>query len=96
VGGNVTGSVGSVTGLTASNLDATVSSRLPTASYTAPDNTNIGVAASAAAAAATDTAAIKTQTDKLIFTAPGHLDTNTLKVNGVTIVGDGSATPFNV
>jgi len=36
VGGNVVGSVGSVVGLTASNLDATVSSRLPTASYTAP------------------------------------------------------------
>jgi len=34
--GNLTGSVGSVTGLTASNLDATVSSRLATASYTAP------------------------------------------------------------
>jgi hypothetical protein len=36
VGGNVTGSVGSVTGLTASNLDATVSSRLASSSYTAP------------------------------------------------------------
>lgn len=36
VGGNVTGSVGSVVGLTASNLDATVSSRLATAGYTAP------------------------------------------------------------
>jgi hypothetical protein len=32
VGGNVTGSVGSVVGLTASNLDATVSSRLASAS----------------------------------------------------------------
>lgn len=36
VGGNVTGSVGSVVGLTASNLDATISSRLASASYTAP------------------------------------------------------------
>lgn len=34
VGGNVTGSVGSVVGLTASNLDATVSSRLASASIT--------------------------------------------------------------
>jgi hypothetical protein len=41
VGGNVTGSVGSVVGLTASNLDATVSSRLATSDYTAPDNTSI-------------------------------------------------------
>jgi hypothetical protein len=38
VSGNVTGSVGSVTGLTASNLDTTVSRRLATAGYTAPDN----------------------------------------------------------
>lgn len=36
---SVSGAVGSVTGLTASNLDATVSSRLASASYTAPDNT---------------------------------------------------------
>ena len=35
---SVTGSVGSVTGLTASNLDATISSRLASASYTAPSN----------------------------------------------------------
>lgn len=41
VGGNVTGSVGSVTGLTVSNLDATVSSRLASASYTAPANSDI-------------------------------------------------------
>jgi hypothetical protein len=36
--GNLSGSVGSVTGLTASNLDTTVSSRLAAASYTAPTN----------------------------------------------------------
>lgn len=38
---SVTGSVGSVTGLTASNLDTTVSSRLASSSYTAPDNISI-------------------------------------------------------
>lgn len=38
VGGNVVGSVGSVVGLTPSNLDTTVSSRLASASYTAPTN----------------------------------------------------------
>lgn len=42
---SVIGSVGSVVGLTASNLDATVSSRLASASYTAPDNTTIGLIA---------------------------------------------------
>jgi len=36
VGGNVVGSVGSVTGLTAANLDVAVSTRLATAGYTAP------------------------------------------------------------
>ncbi len=38
--GNLSGSVGSVTGLTASNLDATVSSRLASASYTTPPTAN--------------------------------------------------------
>lgn len=41
VSGNVNGSVGSVVGLTASNLDVAVSTRLATASYTAPDNATI-------------------------------------------------------
>ena len=43
VGGNVVGSVGSVTGLNASNLDAAVSSRLATSGYTAPDNASITI-----------------------------------------------------
>lgn len=41
VGGNVAGSVGSVTGLNAALLDAAVSTRLASASYTAPDNADI-------------------------------------------------------
>ncbi len=77
VTGNVTGSVGSVVGLTASNLDATVSSRLASASYTAPDNTSI--------------TGIKTQTDKLVFTVANKLDVNVLVVNGVTVTGLGTA-----
>lgn len=122
----------SVTGLTPSNLDTTVSSRLASASYTAPDNTTItaidakttnlpsdpadesliiaatdaimarlgspaGVSVSAdVAAVKVDTAAVKTQTDKLTFTVANKLDSNTLAINSVTIVGDGSLTPFNV
>jgi hypothetical protein len=43
VTGNVGGSVASVVGLTASNLDTTVSSRLPTSSYVAPDNASIAL-----------------------------------------------------
>ncbi len=53
------------------NLDATVSSRLATASYVAPDNTKIGE--------------IKTQTDKLKFTGDdvkATLDGETVKVDG--------------
>lgn len=74
--GSVVGAVGSVTGLTASNLDTTVSSRLATAGYTAPDNTSI--------------AAVKVQTDKLTFTVPNKLDVNVLVVNGVTAIGTGA------
>lgn len=39
--GNLSGSVGSVTGLTAANLDVAVSTRLAAAGYTAPDNAGI-------------------------------------------------------
>lgn len=75
--GSVTGSVGSVVGLTASNLDAAVSSRLATSGYTAPDNTSVG--------------AIKTKTDSLTFTSPGKLDVQVLVINGVTLAGAGTA-----
>lgn len=48
------------------------------------------------AAVKTDSAAIKTKTDSLTFTKANELDANVQSVNDVTIVGDGSATPFNV
>jgi hypothetical protein len=75
--GNLSGSVGSVTGLTASNLDATVSSRLATAGYTAPGNSDI--------------TAIKAKTDSLTFTVANKLDGNITAVNGVTVNGSGTA-----
>lgn len=79
--GNLSGSVGSVAGLTASNLDVTVSSRLASASYTAPDNTSV--------------TAIKTQTDKLTFTVANQLDSNIQYVNDVQVTGNGSSgTPW--
>lgn len=77
VGGNVIGSVGSVTGLTVSNLDATISSRLSTAGYTAPDNTSI--------------TAIKAKTDSLTFTVAFQLDSNIQYVNDTQINGAGTA-----
>lgn len=51
-------------------LDATVSSRLASASYTAPDNTSI--------------TGIKAKTDSLTFTVAGQVDSNTLKIGGTT------------
>jgi len=47
------------------NLDATVSSRLASASYTTPDNAGIAAAAISAASADSKTTAIKAKTDNL-------------------------------
>lgn len=44
----------------------------------------------------TSVQSIKTKTDQLIFTKANELDVNIISINDVTIVGDGSATPFNV
>jgi len=40
--------------------------------------------------------AIKVPTDKMVFTKTNELDSNIQSINGVTIIGDGSATPFDV
>lgn len=62
-------------------LDATISSRLAGASYTAPDNAGITT--------------IKTQTNKLTFTVANKLDVNVLNVNGILVQGNGqAATPW--
>ena len=55
-------------------------------------------AATAAALVTVDTVvdAIKVQTDKMIFTIANQLDVNIQYINDVALVGDGSATPFNV
>jgi hypothetical protein len=83
VGGNlsgsvasVVGSVGSVTGLTASNLDAAISTRLATTSYTAPDNASV--------------TAIKAKTDSITFTVAGKVDANTTYIKGQAITGTGT------
>lgn len=63
------------------NLDVTVSSRLSSAGYAAPDNAGI--------------AAIKAKTDSLNFTVAGKLDANILYVNGVLVNGAGTpASPW--
>jgi len=71
-------------GLAAANLDgqlaavdADVLTRLATAGYTAPDNAGV--------------AAIKAKTDSLNFTVAGKLDANVMYVNGVQVIGAGTA-----
>ena len=43
----------------------------------------------------TDTAAIKTTTDKFVFTNANEVDANTVSINDATVVGDGNATPWD-
>jgi hypothetical protein len=59
------------------NMDAAVSSRLASASYTAPDNTSV--------------VAIKAKTDSLTFTVAGKVDAGIYHVNGITVTGAGTA-----
>lgn len=47
-------------------------------------------------ATAANLALVKAKTDSLTFTKAGEVDSNVQSVNGVTITGDGSATPFDV
>lgn len=61
---------------------AAVDTRLPTASYTAPDNASV--------------TAIKAKTDSLTFTKALELDANLKSVNSVTVNGDGAGTPMGV
>ena len=45
---------------------------------------------------ASDVGAIKTQTDKFVFTVANEVNANVQSINNVTILGDGSGTPFTV
>jgi hypothetical protein len=57
------------------NLDAAITTRMATFTYTAPDNAGI--------------TAIKAQTDKLYFTATNYLKADACYVNGVKVIGAG-------
>lgn len=61
-------------------IDAAISTRLASASYTAPDNSAI--------------TAIKAKTDPMTFTISGFLDVNTQYINDVQLLGDGAGTPM--
>lgn len=80
--GNLSGSVGSVTGAVGSVTGAVGSVT--------------GAVGSVTGLTASDVGAIKAKTDSLAFTVAGVVDANIQRINDVTIVGDGSATPFNV
>lgn len=68
--------IGSIGKLLVDNINATISSRLASASYTAPDNASI--------------ASIKISTDKLTFTVANQVDANIQSVNDTTVNGNGS------
>lgn len=125
VGGNILGSVASVTALSAAaiqsiwdrltsalttvgsigkllvdNIDATISSRLASAAYTAPLSAAGTRAAIGLASAnldtqlgAIDTAvdAVQAKTDQLNFTVPGQLDSNIQYVNDTEVTGNGQS-----
>lgn len=62
-----------------------------------PTNAELATAlASADDAVLAQVALVKAKTDSLTFTVANQLDANIQSINDVTIVGDGSGTPFNV
>lgn len=69
--------VGSVGKLLVDKLDAAITSRLASGSYTAPDNTSI--------------TAIKAKTDSLTFTKANEVDSNIQSVNDTTVNGNGAS-----
>jgi len=79
---SVVGAVGSVTGLTAANLDVAVSTRLATAGYTAPDNATI---TAIAGYIDTEVGAIKAKTDLIPASPAAVSDIPTAAANADAI-----------
>lgn len=69
-----------VTTTVTGRIDAAISTRLASASYTAPDNSAV--------------TAIKAKTDPMTYTVSGFLDVNTQYINDVQLAGDGAGTPM--
>jgi len=97
--GNLSGSVGSVTGLTVAHIDAAISTRATQTSVDdLPTNAELATALGTAddavlAAVATvdgNVDAIKAKTDSLTFTVAGQVDANVQYVNDVQVTGVGS------
>jgi hypothetical protein len=109
VGGNVTGSVGSLAAQAKADVNAEVDSALDTAIPGTPTAGSINdvlkdldaVLPASAIATATNVAAVETDTQDIQSRLPAALHNGNIKadvkeINDVTIVGDGSGTPFNV
>lgn len=84
--GAITAAVFAADAITAAKIAADVTTELQSGLATA----------SALATVDTVVDAIKLQTDKLSFDVDNMVAADVQKINAVTIVGDGSATPFNV
>lgn len=94
------GTAGTYGALVETNLDATVSSRLATSGYTAPDNASITSILADTNELQTDWVnggrldllidAIKAKTDSLTFTVAGQVDANVQYVNDVQVNGTGA------
>lgn len=98
------GSAGTYGALVETNLDAAISTRLASASYTAPldaagTRTAIGLATANLDTQLTaiddyldtELAAVKAKTDQLTFTVAGQVDANAESMNGAEILGNGSS-----
>jgi len=80
---------------TAGDLTATMKASVNTEADTAITDAALATAANLALV---DTVvdAIQVKTDQMVFTKANEIDSNVQSINGVTITGDGSVTPFDV
>lgn len=89
--GNLSGSVGSVVGLTAANLDVAVSTRLATSGYTAPANSTI-------ASIQTDTTSILTRLPTALVGGRMDASVGAMAANVITTtaINDGAITDAKI
>jgi hypothetical protein len=97
--GGITAASFAANAITAAKLDPDVTTELQAglatqASVDTIDDFLDTEVAAILAAVDTEVSAVKTKTDSLTFTQAGHVDANVQRINDVTVIGDGSATPW--
>jgi hypothetical protein len=95
--GSLSGSVGSLAAQAKADVNAEADTALVDVGLTTTITGRIDAAVStrlASGTVASDVTAVKAKTDKLTFDADNALDANVQKINDVTLLGDGSATPW--